>query len=89
MQVQVVLPLFFHAMNLPQKGPMAASLPEVSAFSEIRDAPRRLVSTFVEFQMSLLQNNLRADCQSLRGSLQIFLPIPTAMPIHACYVARV
>lgn len=48
-------PVFFlHAINLPQRVSVAASPPEISAFSEIRDVPRRLLSTSVESQMSLV-----------------------------------
>lgn len=35
----------------PERGSMAASLPEVSAFCEIREAPRRLLSTSAESQI--------------------------------------
>lgn len=50
--------LFLHGHKMPpEKGFMADSLPEVSVFSEIGEALRRLLSIYVQSQMSLVLNN--------------------------------
>lgn len=48
------LHFFFRPVKLPGKVFMAASLPEASAFSQIRKALKRVLSASVEFEMSLV-----------------------------------
>lgn len=58
-----------HEVKLPQKRRFTvASFLDVSAFSQIREAPKSLLSTSVKSQTSLVQNNLHINSGGLSAS---------------------
>lgn len=50
--------------SAPKRGFMAASFPEVSAFSQKMEAPKRLLSGSGDSQMLLVPNNLHINSES-------------------------